>query len=98
MRVVVVGAGVSGMTTALVFQREGHDVQVVAEHPGIDSTSGAAGAIWLPVRIEAGGPELRWSAQPARFPRPASSSADGLVSFGVCCGGGRDRCVRRCVR
>ena len=61
MRVTVVGAGVSGLTTAVVLQRRGHDVQVVAAKPGLESTSGAAGAIWLPVRIEAGGREFGWA-------------------------------------
>ncbi len=88
MRVVVVGAGVSGMTTALVFQREGHDVQIIAEKPGIDSTSGAAGAIWLPVRIEAGGPELRWSAHTYRVLREIAADVpeagvDNLVACEV---------------
>lgn len=61
MRITVAGAGVSGLTTAIVLQRAGHDVQVVAEQPGLETTSGAAGAIWLPVRITPGGEEFRWA-------------------------------------
>lgn len=61
MRVTVVGAGVSGLTTAVVLQSHGHDVQVVAERPGLEATSGAAGAIWLPVRITPGGREFDWA-------------------------------------
>lgn len=61
MRVSVAGAGVIGLTTALVLQRAGLDVEVVAARPGLESTSGAAGAIWLPVRITPGGRELDWA-------------------------------------
>ncbi|MCK9519827.1 MAG: FAD-binding oxidoreductase, partial [Dehalococcoidia bacterium] len=61
MQVTIVGAGVVGLTTAVVLQREGHDVRVVAQKPGLEATSGAAGAIWMPVRITPGGREFGWS-------------------------------------
>lgn len=61
MDITIVGAGVIGLTTAVVLQREGHNVRVIAERPGLESTSGAAGAIWMPVRIAPGGRELAWS-------------------------------------
>jgi D-amino-acid oxidase len=61
MRVTVVGAGVSGLTTAVVLQQRGHRVQVVAKQPGLEACSGAAGAIWLPVRLNPGGREFAWA-------------------------------------
>lgn len=61
MNITIIGAGVSGLTTALVLQREGHEVRVIADKPGLESTSGAAGAIWLPVRIAPGGREFGWA-------------------------------------
>lgn len=61
MDIMVVGAGVIGLTTAVLLQREGHTVRIIAERPGLESTSGAAGAIWMPVRIAPGGRELGWS-------------------------------------
>ncbi len=69
MRVTVVGAGVIGLTTAIVFQRAGHTVQVVAAKRGLESTSGAAGAVWMPVRIEAGGREFGWAMRSYRVLR-----------------------------
>ncbi|MBI2767937.1 MAG: FAD-binding oxidoreductase [Chloroflexi bacterium] len=60
-RVTVVGAGVVGLTSAVALQRAGHDVRVVAAKSGLESTSGAAGAIWLPVRIAPGGREFTWA-------------------------------------
>jgi D-amino-acid oxidase len=50
-RVTVVGAGVAGLTTAVVLERAGHDVTVVARQTGVATTSGAAGAVWLPYRV-----------------------------------------------
>ena len=69
MNVTVLGAGVSGLTTALVFQRAGHEVRVVAAKPGLEATSGAAGAVWLPVRIEPGGREFSWAMRTYRVLR-----------------------------
>ena len=51
MRITVLGAGVSGLTTALVLEREGHDVEVVASETGVATTSGAAGAVWFPFHV-----------------------------------------------
>ena len=51
MRVTVLGAGVSGLTTAVVLEREGHDVEVVASEKGVATTSGAAGAVWFPFHV-----------------------------------------------
>jgi D-amino-acid oxidase len=57
--VTVVGAGVSGLTTANVFQCAGHRVSVVADRPGMEACSGAAGAIWLPYHLEEGSRKAR---------------------------------------
>jgi D-amino-acid oxidase len=51
MQVTVVGAGVLGLTTALVLEGEGHDVSVVAREKGMATTSGAAGAVWFPFHV-----------------------------------------------
>lgn len=50
MDVTVVGAGVVGLTTAVVLEGHGHRVQVVAAATGDATTSAAAGAIWFPYR------------------------------------------------
>ncbi|RIB16659.1 hypothetical protein C2G38_1969910 [Gigaspora rosea] len=51
-KVNVIGAGVIGITTALILQRNGYQVQILAEHwPGdsnINYTSPWAGAAWRP--------------------------------------------------
>ncbi|MGI8925946.1 MAG: FAD-dependent oxidoreductase [Tepidiformaceae bacterium] len=61
MRVTVVGAGISGLTSALVLQEAGHDVRVIAAEKGVATTSGAAGAIWYPFRAEPAHLVNRWA-------------------------------------
>jgi D-amino-acid oxidase len=59
-RVVVIGAGVSGLTTAIVLAEAGVVVHVVADElPG--STSLAAGAMWGPYLVEPKERVGRWS-------------------------------------
>ncbi len=59
--VTVVGAGVIGLTTAVVLEKAGHDVTVVASQKGIATTSGAAGAVWLPFRVGPPSRALGWA-------------------------------------
>jgi D-amino-acid oxidase len=46
--VVVVGAGVIGLTAAHELAVAGHHVRLVADRPGVESVSGVAAAIWFP--------------------------------------------------
>jgi D-amino-acid oxidase len=63
MQVTVVGAGVVGLTAALALTEAGHDVHVVAAVTGQATTSGAAGAIWLPFRAGPPAAVNRWAAR-----------------------------------
>jgi D-amino-acid oxidase len=51
-RVGIIGAGVSGLTSAVVFAERGYDVSIFAEEIGQQTTSAAAGAIWFPYDAE----------------------------------------------
>jgi D-amino-acid oxidase len=57
----VIGAGVVGLTTALVLEEAGHRVRVIAAERPERTTSAAAGAVWYP--FEVGPPEAvhRWA-------------------------------------
>lgn len=46
MRILVIGAGVSGLTTSLCLQRAGFQVTLIAEKFGLDIVSTVAGALW----------------------------------------------------
>lgn len=61
VQVIVIGAGVSGLTSALALQADGHRVTVVTADPSEDSTSFLAAAVWFPTH--AGPPDLvqEWS-------------------------------------
>ncbi|MFF7362032.1 FAD-dependent oxidoreductase [Streptomyces sp. NPDC008125] len=50
--VIVVGGGVSGLTTAVVLADRGHRVRVWSRDAAGDTTSAVAGALWWPYRIE----------------------------------------------
>lgn len=59
--VTILGAGVVGLTTALVLQEHGCDVRVVASATGRAITSAVAGAIWFPFRAEPREHVVRWA-------------------------------------
>lgn len=86
MRVTVLGAGVSGLTSALLLQRAGHDVRVIARERGLDATSGAAGAIWLPIRLGPGSRSFAWALESYRVFRDiaASHPAAGVDMITAC--------------
>lgn len=62
-RVIVVGAGVVGLTAAVRLLEAGHRVDVVARDLPLETTSAVAAALWYPYRAEP--PELvtAWSAR-----------------------------------
>ncbi len=59
----VVGAGVSGLTTAICLAEQGLRVVIRAQRPPQETTSAVAGAIWGPHLVEAGGRAERWASQ-----------------------------------
>lgn len=63
VNITVVGAGVSGLTTALVLEERGHRVRVIAAATGDATTSAVAAAVWFPYRV--GPPErvVGWAAR-----------------------------------
>jgi len=63
VKITVVGAGVSGLVTALTLEEHGHEVRVVAAATDEATTSAVAGACWFPYRV---GPPDRvavWAAE-----------------------------------
>jgi D-amino-acid oxidase len=60
-RVAIIGAGVSGLTCAVVFAEQGYSTVIIAEEMGQQTTSAAAGAIWFPYDAEPFAAVLQWS-------------------------------------
>lgn len=48
---VVVGSGISGLTTAIYLLEAGHAVQIVAAEPAMSTTSAVAAAVWFPTHV-----------------------------------------------
>ncbi|CAA9414234.1 MAG: D-amino-acid oxidase [uncultured Rubrobacteraceae bacterium] len=59
-RVVVIGCGVIGLSTALRLREAGLDARIVAADPPERTTSAVAAAIWYPYRAYPEGEVLRW--------------------------------------
>ena len=60
-RVAVIGAGVSGLTSAVVFAERGYDVSIFAEEIAQSTTSGAAAAIWFPYDAKPADKVIPWA-------------------------------------
>jgi D-amino-acid oxidase len=62
VRVIVVGAGVLGLSSALRLAERGHDVAVLARDLPLETTSAVAAALWYPYRALPREAVTRWSA------------------------------------
>ena len=60
--VTVIGAGVSGLTSAYALERAGYRVRVLAMEDGRRSVSAVAAALWHPLLVEASERTARWAA------------------------------------
>jgi D-amino-acid oxidase len=80
-RVVVVGAGVMGLTCAVRLLEAGHRVDVLARDLPLETTSSVAAAIWSPPEIESQQNRLTaWAAASyAEFARQADDGVDGVA-------------------
>ena len=58
MRCTVVGAGVSGLSTAIRLLESGHEVEIVSDKFSPDTGSDVAAAIWFPFLVKPAKPVL----------------------------------------
>src|SRR3954447_7138200 len=61
MNVAVVGAGVSGLTCAVLLKERGDRVSIFADEIGEQTTSAAAGAMWFPYDCEPRDKVVEWA-------------------------------------
>ena len=64
--VAIVGAGVSGLTCAVVFATRGYRTAIFAEQVGSGTTSAAAAAIWYPYDAGPSAPTIAWALETYR--------------------------------
>jgi D-amino-acid oxidase len=78
--VLVVGAGVIGLTAAVRLQERGARVTVWTAHESDEIVSSVAAAVWYPTRTEAGPRVLRWAAATYdEFRRQIAGGVPGLL-------------------
>ena len=80
MRASIVGAGVSGLTTAVVFAEAGWEVSVVARETHESTVSTVAAAIWTVTDASPREATRRWAlASRSRFAALADAAGSGVV-------------------
>jgi len=80
--VTVIGAGVSGLTTAVALWRAGIEANVVAAEPATESVSWIAAAIWTFPDLDGRDPERRWALRTREvFAQLAGDPARGVAEL-----------------
>jgi D-amino-acid oxidase len=59
--VAIIGAGVSGLTCGVLFAERGFQTKIFADQIGIQTTSGAAAALWFPYDAEPADRVIPWA-------------------------------------
>src|SRR6266480_3323618 len=60
-RVAIIGAGVSGLSCAVVFAEHGYRTAIFAKEIGQQTTSGVAAALWFPYDVEPADKVIPWA-------------------------------------
>ncbi|MPZ62245.1 MAG: FAD-dependent oxidoreductase [Propionibacteriales bacterium] len=82
MRILVVGAGVIGLSCAVRLARNGHDVHVLARDLPLETTSAVAAALWYPYRALPRDKVTAWGERTyAEFTRLAEQRPESGVSM-----------------
>ncbi|MAQ93851.1 MAG: amino acid oxidase [Rhodothermaceae bacterium] len=80
MTLLVIGAGVSGLSTALRLLEAGHAVEIWTRDPPVETVSAVAAAIWYPYRAAPVDRVLRWGEASLReFVRLADDPETGVI-------------------
>jgi len=79
MDVVVVGAGIIGLSSAIRLREAGADVRIVAAEPPRDTVSAVACAVWYPTRTDADPRVLGWGTRTFEvFAEEAAAGVPGV--------------------
>jgi D-amino-acid oxidase len=77
----VIGAGVSGLTCAVILAERGYQTTIFAQEIGTQTTSAAAGAIWFPYDAEPVEAVIAWSLETFGVLRQLCAAAGSGVSM-----------------
>jgi D-amino-acid oxidase len=80
-RVGIVGAGVSGLTSGIVFAERGYRTAIFAKEIGQRTTSGAAAALWFPYDVEPADKVIPWALKTRRTLIDLARNPDSGVSL-----------------
>jgi D-amino-acid oxidase len=79
--IAVIGAGVSGLTCAVVLAEQGFPTTIFADETGPETTSAAAGAIWFPYDVEPLDRAIAWALESYQTFRNLGQDAETGVSM-----------------
>jgi D-amino-acid oxidase len=80
-RVVIVGAGVSGLTCGIVFAESGYQTAIHTKQIGKQTTSGAAAALWFPYDVEPVDKVIPWALETRQTLIDLADNPDSGVSM-----------------
>jgi D-amino-acid oxidase len=80
-RVIIVGAGVSGLTCGVVFAERGHQTAIFAKEIGQQTTSGAAAALWFPYDVGPADKVIPWALETREVLIDLARNPDSGVSI-----------------
>jgi D-amino-acid oxidase len=80
-RVVIVGAGVSGLTCGVVFAERGYETAIFAKEIGQQTTSAAAAALWFPYDVEPPDKVIPWALETRQALTDLARDPDSGVSI-----------------
>lgn len=79
--IAVIGAGVSGLTCAVLLAERGYSTTIFAEETGPQTTSAAAGAVWFPYDVEPLDQAIEWALESYQTFRVLSQTPASGVSM-----------------
>lgn len=89
--ILVIGAGVAGLTTAVTLAEAGHPAQVYTAEPPEATASAVAGALWGPWLVEPRQRVLRWAEH------SLTTLSDSQPTPGLACASPPESTSRACI-
>ncbi len=79
--IAVIGAGISGLSTAFVLVNEGHQVTVLAKAFSPNTTSNKAAAFWFPYHVRGDKRAIVWVEKSYQFYKQLATDKNSGISF-----------------